>query len=104
MIQKYCRNLKYTRNIVLVTNGKGVFDMDGIEDIEKPIKDDSMNLTILCVQCGDFCCVSDQNLSGVNFDDSDYGYKEEEKNPQKVTCTSSRTTTVLISTHRERTR
>lgn len=47
MIQKYCRNLKYTRNIVFVTNGKGIFDMDGIEDIEKQIKDVSVNLTIL---------------------------------------------------------
>lgn len=47
MIIKYCKRLKYTRNIYLVTNGTGIFDTRGIEDIVTQIKAEGINLTIL---------------------------------------------------------
>ena len=68
MIVKYCKKLKYTRNIYLVTNSTGLFDPDGIEEIVAQIKNEEINLTIL----------------GVDFDDEEFGFKEEDKDEQKV--------------------
>jgi len=68
MIVKYCKKLKYIRNIYLVTNGTGSFDPDGIEEIVARIKDEGINLTIL----------------GVDFDDEEFGFKEEDKDEHKV--------------------
>ncbi|KAF8418820.1 putative Ku family DNA helicase [Tirmania nivea] len=67
MIAKYCKKLKYTRNIYLVTNGTGSFDPDGIEEIVAQINNEGINLTIL----------------GVDFDDEEFGFKEENKHEQK---------------------
>ncbi|EPS42858.1 hypothetical protein H072_3235 [Dactylellina haptotyla CBS 200.50] len=67
IIEKYCKKLKYIRNIVLLTNGTGNFDFEGIDDIVKQIKDQGINLTVL----------------GVDFDDPEFGFKEEDKLPQK---------------------
>lgn len=67
MIVKYCKKLKYTRNIYLVTNGTGPFDPDGIAEIVAQIKNEGINLTIL----------------GVDFDDEEFGFKEEDKDEQK---------------------
>lgn len=70
MITKFTKNLKYKRKIVLVTDGRGSLDADpeGIAEIAKKIKADDMELVIL----------------GVDFDDPDYGFKEEDKDPDKA--------------------
>lgn len=71
MITKYTKKLKYKRKIVLVTDGRGSLDSDpeGIAEISKKIKADEMELVVL----------------GVDFDDPDYGFKEEDKNFEKLT-------------------
>lgn len=71
MITKFTKKLKYKRKIVLVTDGRGSLDADpdGIAEIAKKIKADDMELVIL----------------GVDFDDPEYGYKEEDKDFEKTT-------------------
>ncbi|EEP80657.1 conserved hypothetical protein [Uncinocarpus reesii 1704] len=68
MIERFCKRLKYKRRIILVTDGKGQMDSDGIDGIVTKIKDEGIELIIL----------------GVDFDDPDYGVKEEDKDPQKI--------------------
>ena len=69
MIAKYCRKLKYRRKIVLITNGKGSIesDPDGIAEIARKIKADDIELVVV----------------GVDFDDPDFGFKEEDKDKKK---------------------
>ncbi|MCJ1284175.1 ATP-dependent DNA helicase II subunit 2 [Xylographa opegraphella] len=67
-ITKYCKKLKYRRNIVLVTNGHGSMDTDDLSEITSKIKEDNIELTIL----------------GVGFDDAEYGFKEEDKGSEKT--------------------
>lgn len=47
LIIKYCKKLKYKRKIVLVTNGKGMMDSDGIDGIVEKIKEENIELVIL---------------------------------------------------------
>jgi len=67
MIVTHCKKLKYIKSIVFVTNGMGSFDTDGIESVVSQIKVQNINLTVL----------------GVDFDDEEYGFKEEEKSAAK---------------------
>ncbi|KAL9049711.1 MAG: hypothetical protein Q9206_005394 [Seirophora lacunosa] len=75
MITKHCKKLKYKRKIVLVTDGRGVLeeDPDSVSEITKKITEDAMELVII----------------GVDFDDPEYGFKEEDKDPQKVITAKS---------------
>ncbi|EER23320.1 Ku70/Ku80 beta-barrel domain containing protein [Coccidioides posadasii C735 delta SOWgp] len=68
MIVRYCKRLKYKRKIVLVTDGRSTTDSDGIDSIVSKIKEEGIELVIL----------------GVDFDDPDYGFKEEDKDPFKT--------------------
>ncbi|EGE84995.2 ATP-dependent DNA helicase II subunit 2 [Blastomyces dermatitidis ATCC 18188] len=68
MIVRYCKKLKYKRKIVLVTDGTGAMDIDGIEEIVSKINEENIELVIL----------------GVDFDDPEYGFKEEDKDPLKA--------------------
>ncbi|KAL8652209.1 MAG: hypothetical protein Q9226_004366 [Calogaya cf. arnoldii] len=70
MITKYCKKLKYKRKIVLVTDGTGPLDADpdSLKEITNKIKQDNMELVIV----------------GVDFDDAEFGFKEEDKDPQKA--------------------
>jgi ATP-dependent DNA helicase 2 subunit 2 len=70
MILKQCKQLKYRRRIVLVTDGKGYIDSDpdSLNDIVKKINGDNVELVVL----------------GVDFDDPEYGFKEEGKPAQKA--------------------
>ncbi|KAL8995330.1 MAG: hypothetical protein Q9169_004905 [Polycauliona sp. 2 TL-2023] len=70
MITKYCKKLKYKRKIVLVTNGRGPLDADpdSLKEITNKIKQDNMELVIV----------------GVDFDDAEFGFKEEDKDSQKA--------------------
>ncbi|KAK6335325.1 ATP-dependent DNA helicase II subunit 2 [Orbilia javanica] len=68
IIEKYCKRLKYIRNIVFLTNGTGDFNFEGINDIIEQIKEQKINLTVL----------------GVDFDDSEFGIQEKGKSPAKA--------------------
>ncbi|KAL8790310.1 MAG: hypothetical protein Q9213_000662 [Squamulea squamosa] len=70
MITLYCKKLKYKRKIVLVTDGRGTLDADpdSVKEIINKIKQDNMELVIV----------------GVDFDDAEFGFKEEDKDPQKA--------------------
>ena len=47
MIAKYCKKLRYKRQIVLVTNGKGPMDLDGMDTIAEKISEEGIELVIL---------------------------------------------------------
>lgn len=67
MIMKHCRQLKYTKRLYLITNGTGPLDATDVESTAAQIKQNNIQLTIL----------------GVDFDDAEYGFKEEDKPFQK---------------------
>ncbi|KAH7041199.1 Ku70/Ku80 N-terminal alpha/beta domain-containing protein [Microdochium trichocladiopsis] len=68
MIAKLTKKLKYKRKIYLVTDGEAPVDGDDFDDIAAKIKDTGIELTIL----------------GVDFDDADFGVKEEDKSHHKA--------------------
>ncbi|KAK5047638.1 hypothetical protein LTR84_006303 [Exophiala bonariae] len=68
MIMKHCRHLKYKKRIVVVTNATGQIDDDGIQDTATQFRDNGIELVVL----------------GIDFDDAEYGVKEENKSPQKA--------------------
>ncbi|KAJ4268713.1 ATP-dependent DNA helicase yku80 [Fusarium torreyae] len=63
MIDTYTKKNKWIRKITLITDGQGPMDADDLSDISKKMNDSNIQLTIL----------------GVDFDDPDYGFKEEDK-------------------------
>ncbi|KAL7627053.1 ATP-dependent DNA helicase yku80 [Parahypoxylon ruwenzoriense] len=67
MIEKFTRKLKYKRKIILVTDGEAPIDPDDFDEIAAKIKDCGIELVVL----------------GVDFDDADFGFKEEDKSSQK---------------------
>ncbi|KAF2433192.1 SPOC domain-like protein [Tothia fuscella] len=67
MIVLHCKRLKYIRKIVLVTDGLGQMDDDDAAPITGKIKEECIELLIL----------------GVDFDDAEFGFKEENKDPVK---------------------
>lgn len=69
MISSHCKKLQYIRRIVLVTNANAPMDADDLGDIISKIREDNMELVIL----------------GVDFDDSEFGFKEEGKSDIKAT-------------------
>ncbi|KAL5343350.1 SPOC like C-terminal domain-containing protein [Aspergillus crustosus] len=68
MIITHCKKLKWKRRIVLVTNGMGRMDSENLDDIVSKIKEDNIELVIL----------------GPDFNDAEYGFKEEDKDPHKA--------------------
>lgn len=68
MIETFTKKLKWIRKIVLVTDGQGGLDADDIPEISRKINDTNIQLTVL----------------GVDFDDPENGYKEEDKAPTKA--------------------
>ncbi|KAL9101014.1 MAG: hypothetical protein Q9163_003680 [Psora crenata] len=68
MISTYCKKLKYRRKIVLVTDGRGSLDGEDIPQITEKLKSDGIELVVI----------------GVDFDDPDYGFKEEDKDLDKA--------------------
>lgn len=49
MISTVCRKLKYKRKIVLVTNGKGRMNSEGMDQLIDKIKEDHIELVVLYV-------------------------------------------------------
>lgn len=64
--------LKYDRRIIVVTDGRGEMDDSDLDDIAMKIQDVEAPIEVV--------------LLGVDFDDPDYGYKEEDKDATKVLC------------------
>ncbi|KAI8941189.1 ATP-dependent DNA helicase II subunit 2 [Plenodomus lindquistii] len=62
--------LKYDRKIIIVTDGRGEWDVDDLEQITSKIKDPAAPIEV--------------TVLGVDFDDEESGYKEEDKEPQKA--------------------
>lgn len=62
--------LKYDRRIIIVTDGRGEMDDSDLDDIATKINDAEAPIEVV--------------LLGVDFDDPDYGYKEEDKGEAKV--------------------
>lgn len=67
MIEKHCRHNQWIKKIILLTDGKGGIDPD-LGDIPNKIKSDNIEVSVL----------------GVDFDDTEYGVKEEDKPEHKV--------------------
>lgn len=68
MIVKHCRHLKYRKRIVVITNATAHIDSDDIEKTADQFKHNDIELVLL----------------GIDFDDPDYGFKEEDKPPLKL--------------------
>lgn len=68
MIIDTCRKLQYIRKIVLVTDARAPMDSDGLAAITSKLKEDNVDLVVL----------------GVDFDDAEYGFKEESKDATKA--------------------
>ncbi|KAL4808894.1 SPOC like C-terminal domain-containing protein [Aspergillus unguis] len=68
MIITHCKKLKWKRKIVLITSGVGKMNSENLEDIVSKVKEDNIELVIL----------------GPDFDDAEYGTKEEDKDPRKA--------------------
>jgi ATP-dependent DNA helicase 2 subunit 2 len=49
LLMKYCKKLKYIKNIILITDAQGDVNWDGSEDIAQQINELSINLSILYV-------------------------------------------------------
>ncbi|KAI0429696.1 Ku70/Ku80 N-terminal alpha/beta domain-containing protein [Xylaria sp. FL1042] len=63
MIERLTKKLKYNRRIILVTDGEAPMDSSDIGDISEKMKRSNIQLTVL----------------GVDFDDAEFGFKEEDK-------------------------
>ncbi|KAK3388184.1 SPOC like C-terminal domain-containing protein [Sordaria brevicollis] len=67
MIQVFTKKLKYKRKIILVTNGEAGIDDLQSEDVAAMLNEVGIELVVI----------------GVDFDDAEYGFKEEDKSQQK---------------------
>ncbi|KAI1402222.1 ATP-dependent DNA helicase II subunit 2 [Hypoxylon fuscum] len=67
MISRFTKHLKYKRKIILVTDGESPVDPDDFDVISAQIKSAGVELVVL----------------GVDFDDVEFGFKEEDKSSQK---------------------
>ncbi|KAF2172563.1 hypothetical protein M409DRAFT_50238 [Zasmidium cellare ATCC 36951] len=67
MISEKCKKLQYVRKIILITDARAPMQTEDLSQITKKLKEDSIELVIL----------------GVDFDDADYGFKEESKPAEK---------------------
>ena len=68
LIMKHCKHLKYKKRLIVTTNGAGGMDPDDLDQVAETIKDNGIELVIL----------------GIDFDDSNYGFKEEDKSTEKA--------------------
>nr|ABW87766.1 ATP-dependent DNA helicase II [Cryphonectria parasitica] len=68
MIVAFTKQNKWDRKVYLVTDGMGAIDDDGIDDIANRLNDIGIAFTII----------------GVDFDDPEYGFKEEDKSSLKA--------------------
>ncbi|KAK0621247.1 SPOC like C-terminal domain-containing protein [Bombardia bombarda] len=69
MIEDFTRKLKYKRRIILVTNAESPIDDDSLEDVAQKLNEFNVELVVI----------------GADFDDAEYGFKEEDKSREKAT-------------------
>ncbi|KAJ4414406.1 ATP-dependent DNA helicase yku80 [Neurospora sp. IMI 360204] len=67
MIQVFTKKLKYKRKIILATNGESPIDDDQSKEVANMLNDVGIELVVI----------------GVDFDDAEYGFKEEDKSRHK---------------------
>lgn len=67
MMERHTKKLKWKRQIIIVTDGARSMDADDVPQIAEKIVNDEVTLTVL----------------GVDFDDAEYGFKEEDKDATK---------------------
>ncbi|KAL2128043.1 hypothetical protein VTI74DRAFT_9790 [Chaetomium olivicolor] len=68
MIEVFTRKLKYNRRIILVTNAESPIDDESLEEVAQRLNGSNIELIVI----------------GVDFDDPDYGFKEEDKSRTKA--------------------
>ncbi|KAK3948886.1 SPOC like C-terminal domain-containing protein [Pseudoneurospora amorphoporcata] len=68
MIQVFTKKLKYKRKIILVTNGESPIDDHQSEEVAAMLNDVGTELVVI----------------GIDFDDAEYGFKEEDKTQHKA--------------------
>ncbi|KXX73983.1 ATP-dependent DNA helicase II subunit 2 [Madurella mycetomatis] len=68
MIEVFTKKLKYNRRIILVTNGESPIDDESSEDVANRLNDSNIELVVI----------------GIDFDDAEYGFKEEDKSSTKA--------------------
>ncbi|KAK3047926.1 ATP-dependent DNA helicase yku80 [Extremus antarcticus] len=68
MIVQKCKKLQYARKIVIITDARGSVDAEDLSKIVGKMNADNMELVVL----------------GVDFDDAEYGFKEEDKDETKA--------------------
>lgn len=83
MIETLTKKLKYIRKIYLITDGQGAIDAEDIEEIAKKMNGSNISLTVLYVLWL-LSLIPLTRSRGVDFDDPEYGTKEEDKSPTKV--------------------
>ena len=47
LIMRYCRKLKYIKNVVVITDGRGATDWSQRDEIANQINQENINLSIL---------------------------------------------------------
>ncbi|ETN36282.1 uncharacterized protein HMPREF1541_08559 [Cyphellophora europaea CBS 101466] len=68
LILKHCKHLKYKKRLTVCTNGVGLLDDDQLQAVADQIKEEGIELIVL----------------GIDFDDPEYGFKEEDKPAEKA--------------------
>jgi ATP-dependent DNA helicase 2 subunit 2 len=76
--------LQYTRKIYVVTDGTGYLDTSDLEDMVEKLKELKIEITLLQVFWTRKLHPGANMNRGVDFDDPESGYKEEDKDPDKV--------------------
>jgi ATP-dependent DNA helicase 2 subunit 2 len=76
----------WTRKIVLVTDGESPVELEDWEVTVKRMNDLGVSLTVVYVECYFLPdpCLTHLNYRGVDFDDEEYGFVEEDKSIVKV--------------------
>lgn len=85
MITEFCQELKFKKNLILITNGELNSDFTDAGAIVAQIKSQAITFSVLWVSrvFRSDLRVADGH-SGVDFDEPSYGYKEEDKSELKV--------------------
>jgi ATP-dependent DNA helicase 2 subunit 2 len=74
----------WTRKMVLVTDGENPIEVEDLPETINRINDLDISLTIVYVHSRRRCRIFMLFYSGIDFDDEEYGYQEEDKSGIKV--------------------
>jgi ATP-dependent DNA helicase 2 subunit 2 len=51
LLMKYCKKLKYIKNIFIITDGRGVTDWSQVDEIAQQINGENIKFSVLYVLC-----------------------------------------------------